>query len=306
MDVRVRLLVALSLTCASLPLACRKRDEASPVDGEGEKKKPKPAPKTKKEWKVDDDDGSSCPSETFCTTDPEIIDADDKTALHKACGASARVPAGLAAAAKYVRAFASLNTVVTKKQREEQPDACCYTYRTGSCGKGRPMRDGDALVLASPGPAAWGAEPGLIEDALMEHSSVATFAQLSLELMALGAPAELVEGCHRAALDELRHARFFFERSGRGAGPMTLPARPLDIHRMIEETIVDGCIGESLGAAQLRARGYEEMACDEERHAELAFAILAFLVGRDPERAELGRACVQRASSTSCMSPLGT
>jgi hypothetical protein len=40
-----------------------------------------------------------------------------------------------------------------------------------------------------------------------EHASIPAFAQLSLQLAALGASSDLVEATHRAALDEIRHAR---------------------------------------------------------------------------------------------------
>lgn len=46
--------------------------------------------------------------------------------------------------------------------------------------------------------------------ARMEHASVAAFSQLGLHLAALGAPARLLEATHRAALDEIRHARACF------------------------------------------------------------------------------------------------
>src|SRR5690349_3292760 len=46
-----------------------------------------------------------------------------------------------------------------------------------------------------------------IEAAAREHAAVATFARLSLELLALGAPSDLVVAAHDAALDEVRHAR---------------------------------------------------------------------------------------------------
>ena len=36
---------------------------------------------------------------------------------------------------------------------------------------------------------------------------MAAFARLALELLRLGAPSELVEDVHRAALDEVHHAR---------------------------------------------------------------------------------------------------
>lgn len=42
-------------------------------------------------------------------------------------------------------------------------------------------------------------------DAALEHSSIAAFAKLSLDLMAHGAPLDLVRAAHQAALEEIRH-----------------------------------------------------------------------------------------------------
>ncbi|QRK09622.1 hypothetical protein JQX13_05675 [Archangium violaceum] len=44
----------------------------------------------------------------------------------------------------------------------------------------------------------------------LEHASVPAFSKLSLKLSALGAPSALLEDCHLAALDEVRHARRCF------------------------------------------------------------------------------------------------
>ena len=44
-------------------------------------------------------------------------------------------------------------------------------------------------------------------NARAEHASVPAFSRLSLTLVSLGAPARLVEGAHRAALEEIEHAR---------------------------------------------------------------------------------------------------
>src|SRR6185437_10815965 len=46
--------------------------------------------------------------------------------------------------------------------------------------------------------------------ALLEHASVASFARVSLQLLAVGAPGDLVGATHQAALDEIRHARLCF------------------------------------------------------------------------------------------------
>src|SRR5205085_12074693 len=95
-----------------------------------------------------------------------------------------------------------------------------------------------------------------LADAASEHASIAAFARLSLELMALGAGPELLAACHRAAADEVRHAELCFTvaraYAGRelDPGPLAVPELPApDVVRMACESFVDGCIGEGAAAA---------------------------------------------------------
>jgi len=78
----------------------------------------------------------------------------------------------------------------------------------------RRLTAAERAVLA----AAW------TEDALVEHASVAAFARTTLELMALGAPAELLAGAQAAAADEVRHARLSFALASAYAGREVEPA----------------------------------------------------------------------------------
>ncbi len=208
----------------------------------------------------------------------------------------------------------------TRGARSSSPDVCCYVELKdcrSSVGpvKGRPPRDGSgALVLAeveprgdwraplATGPAPPAVAAHWLEVARMEHASVAAFASLSLDLLALGAPADLIAGAHAAALDEIEHARLAFalvsSYSGRDIGPGPLPNAPrsLDASRTLLETLRDGCVGEALAALEARAAAarasdpaaraaLERIADDEERHAELAFRILAWLARSRPELA---------------------
>jgi hypothetical protein len=124
-----------------------------------------------------------------------------------------------------------------------------------------------------------------LRDAFFEHASVAAFARLSLSLLAFGAPPDLVADAHRAALDEIRHTQISFALAGAAIGPGPCPAfAELRAHRSLaelaEESFVDGCIGETCAALELRAiatRNGDDptilaMAEDEERHAELGMA----------------------------------
>ncbi len=65
--------------------------------------------------------------------------------------------------------------------------------------------------------AAW------LRNALMEHASIAAFARFTLELLAVGAPADLIRDSNAAASDETRHAELCFalasEYLGESEGP---------------------------------------------------------------------------------------
>jgi len=152
-----------------------------------------------------------------------------------------------------------------------------------------------------------------------EHASVAAYAKLSTSLVTLGAPHDLIGACHRAALDEVEHARRAFSLAsayaGRTFGPGTLDAllRPERdardtaalLRRLALEVLEDGCLGVAL-AAELAQDGAANtvdvevkatlagIARDEAAHCELAWRILYWCcsVGdralRDAVRAKLG------------------
>ncbi|RKH16398.1 ferritin-like domain-containing protein [Corallococcus praedator] len=149
--------------------------------------------------------------------------------------------------------------------------------------------------------------------ASLEHASVPAFAKLSLKLSSLGAPSELLEACHLAALDEVRHARrcFAFARaySGLPWSAGTIPElgqeRPLpsnpgeadDWSRLVRGSLLDGCLGEGLAAsvAGEAARRASDpvvretlavIAEDEGRHAELAWDVIAFALERGGGKAK--------------------
>lgn len=133
-----------------------------------------------------------------------------------------------------------------------------------------------------------------------EHASVPAFSKLSLQLVALGAPSALVEGAHRAALQEIDHARRCFALSeGYGGLPwdpgalpeladsLAAPPRRPDLVGLARGSLRDGCVGEGVAAAMAEAlaRGAEDpviaetlhgIAADEAEHAELAWAVLGW------------------------------
>lgn len=135
-----------------------------------------------------------------------------------------------------------------------------------------------------------------LADAAAEHASVAAFARIALQLLALGAPPHLVERAHRAALDEIRHARLCYTLAsayaGRALTPDAFPLPPaLDMQvtfaELACESFRNGCIGEAVAAAEAAwgaahatepvvADVLRTITADESRHAELSWEMLAF------------------------------
>lgn len=140
------------------------------------------------------------------------------------------------------------------------------------------------------------------EEAQLEHAAIAAFSKLSLELMALGAPPALVARTHRAALDEVEHARLCFAMASAYAGHPLGPA-PLrealvgdtaDLRRLARESLLDGCIGEGMAAEMARlgaehardpevVRVMKVQAADERSHAELSWAMVEWCLGHGGE-----------------------
>jgi hypothetical protein len=195
----------------------------------------------------------------------------------------------------------------TKHERmAKDPHACCYEW-VEPCPGGRPLRDESGEVVVAPivskrgdGVATTDRERARkwARAAQYEHASVASFARFSLELMALGAPASLVRRAHEAALDEIAHAELAFALAssfgGRGVGPGCLPldgctTGEVSPSSVALATLRDGCISETIAAldavanapeaaTEAEREAIERIAEDEQRHAELAFATLAWLV----------------------------
>lgn len=183
---------------------------------------------------------------------------------------------------------------------------------------GRALRIGRAVVVAPPTTAgagnAWQANapmpdtsrmPGAAreilavfwaENARAEHASVPAFSRLSLTLISLGAPAQLVEAAHRAALQEIDHARRTFALAA-GYGDRAIAPGPLPelagapavtaatLEELASESLVDGCFLEGVAAAVAAdavSRVQDEsvlevmrvIARDEHEHAELAWSVV--------------------------------
>lgn len=175
--------------------------------------------------------------------------------------------------------------------------------------EGRPLCVGGRFVrprLAGPRGACASRElrdvrDHYIDNAQLELSSVWTFLRLAQELAAVGAPAALVAAALDAADDEVRHAELCAAAAG-GVALVPLPmaaARPRFTRRsaaalamLAAEAWHEGCLNETAAAeeARLAARDAEgdvrimlgTIAVDEQRHAELSWSVLAWVLAIDP------------------------
>jgi hypothetical protein len=138
-----------------------------------------------------------------------------------------------------------------------------------------------------------------LADACMEHASIAAFGRFTLQLLALGAPADLVRDSIAAAADETLHAEACFAVAARvsgdavGPGPLALEGAlgAWTLVEVVGEVVIEGCVGETV-AAILAARRHAVagvpfveralamIAEDEARHAELAWRFLRWAIAR--------------------------
>jgi hypothetical protein len=210
----------------------------------------------------------------------------------------------------------------TKTHRDQDgTDTCCYVQFEG-CGRhynynsgrgydgpipGRPLVDelGVMHVAEAIAGDAWMSPvercahdddraKRWVRAGLLEHASVASFARFGLSLMALGAPSELVFGAHRAALDEIEHAKLSFALAVRFGHQAVAPG-PLDVmdapscslRDLVRETLALGCVNEAIAAAiaaeaaavtsdDAERHALELIARDEASHAALAYRTIAW------------------------------
>lgn len=269
----------------------------------------------------------TCPSGNWCGTkataaaiapqgdaSPEVMGCPPRiVGAHDPSPITGAVYAGLSAKRQMQGAFNEGRT--TKWRKQGKADACCYHWFEYCSG--RPLMDGTGSVVApARGDAQWLDETviagidGLdddvrrllasawLDDALREHASIASFARAATELLAVGAPPDLVEACMRAATDEVDHARRCFALAsvygGREVGPGPLPAvapRQASLVELVESTFLEGCVGETVAtliaerslavATDEAVRGtLRVIAEDEARHAALAWRTVAWALGQ--------------------------
>ncbi len=199
---------------------------------------------------------------------------------------------------------------------------------------GRPFTVGPTPRLAAARPDAWAPAAKVLEDAIpaplqariaatwarlgrYEHASVASFARFSLELMALGAPAELLTEPAVAMADEVRHARACFGIAAAlgapdaGVGPLDVACAldDLSVEGVLERLIVEGCVGETLSAAEAAAaleaarapaarEALTEIVADEARHAAYAWRCARWVLEAHPDLRPVAVAAFDRAAPT--------
>jgi len=130
------------------------------------------------------------------------------------------------------------------------------------------------------------------ENGRTEHASVAAFANLTLDLLALGAPEALIRAAQEDALDEIRHTRVCFslarDLDGEDQSPGPFPQlqgwsfrtrfRRIKLARLAVESLIDGALHEGVSAAVIAklatrttipaiASTLRGLAADEGRHA---------------------------------------
>jgi hypothetical protein len=166
------------------------------------------------------------------------------------------------------------------------------TWYPPPCGR---KTEGQESCVAPEGVQGW-----LETAARLEAGSVDAFVRLSRELLAAGAPRELVEGARRAAADEVRHARDVAALAGGpppdGGGYGRFELRALD--EVALENAVEGCVRETFGAlvAMYQAEAAEDprvretfrtIAREETAHAALAWEIDAWSRSRLSRRVRM-------------------
>lgn len=152
------------------------------------------------------------------------------------------------------------------------------------------------------------------ENGRTEHASVAAFARLSLELIAVGAPPELLVDAAHDAVDEIRHteATFALARAidGQALSPAPFPSAStagvlaghhdarlaeLAVTSLVDGVLHEGVSGRVIGALAGRCevppitRVLQQLSADEERHAAHAWDVVVFCLreGGEPVRRAL-------------------
>jgi hypothetical protein len=134
----------------------------------------------------------------------------------------------------------------------------------------------------------------------LEHASIAAFARFAMQLLSLGAPAELLADTSAAMQDELIHARLAFGLASAyagepiGPGPLAVDGAldDVELEEIVGTLFEEGCVGETFAAVvaqQERARACDpvvrgvlsQIASDEQRHGLLAWRALSWMLSSE-------------------------
>ena len=218
-----------------------------------------------------------------------------------------------------------------------------FACLTSNCAIGRPlMVDGSARATRATERVDWrnaeltpnldGLSPEIVaalasrwqDVAAMEHASVASFARFTLQLMALGAPADLLADTQRAASDEVEHARMAYAvastYAGRSIGPDALDLADVRIETdrdtVLRGLIEEACVGEAIGVAEALAYAdaaedptiaalLTRVADEEQRHAALAWRALRWMLhGANERTLGIAREAFERATQNMRREPV--
>lgn len=154
-----------------------------------------------------------------------------------------------------------------------------------------------------------------ISAGLGEHASVAAFARFVLDLVSVGAPPQVIIDAARAIQDEVEHARLCFgiarEMTGQSASPGPLDLAHAFDHRNDPESILtaaiaEGCFNETISAELARAAlnalreprfraALTRIVDDEQRHADLSWSFVEWMLRANPELRDAARATAECA-----------
>lgn len=158
----------------------------------------------------------------------------------------------------------------------------------------------DVAVAALPAATRARLAEAWARDGAYEHASVASFARFVLQLLAVGAPPELIMAGQAALADEVRHAQACFGLASAyagtpvGPGPLAVHGAlngPCDLATVAAATAIEGCVNETIAAlvASTAAEMADDpavrsrltaIAADERRHAALAWRTVAWALAR--------------------------
>lgn len=160
---------------------------------------------------------------------------------------------------------------------------------------------------------------------IAEHTSIASFSRVTLQLLQLGAPSSIVNLLLLAAQDEIKHAKICFaivdqlsktpdsnERKSDYPDIFPLPnaSIPTDIYTLTSETLKEGIVGESVAAVRLCIRSrttsnvdlkniLRDVAQDEAKHAALAWKTLSYIIQKKSHKMNAKSAIKHWLNSTS-------